>query len=333
MKILYAFQGTGNGHAARARALLPELAKYAEVEVATSGMNSELNVGFPIKYRFKGVSYENNGKGGISHWDTVRSFGLRQAFRDVKSVPIHDYDVVLNDFEPITAYAARRGGVPSIAASHQAAFLSKSTPRPDTRDFLAEAVFKFYAPSEERVAFHFERYDSFIIPPILREEIRRATPANLGHITVYLPGFDDQNLLPLLHRLAPKPVHLFSRLARGAFNVQNVSVQPISHETFVRSLVECDALLAGAGFEGPAEALHLGKKLMVVPLAGQYEQRCNAAALAQFGVPVMSTIDERNIDQVREWACNGRPVELRFENAIPEAVDRLLHLAERLHAR
>jgi hypothetical protein len=33
-------------------------------------------------------------------------------------------------------------------------------------------------------------------------------------------------------------------------------------------------------FETPAEALFLGKKLLVIPMTGQYEQECNAAALA-----------------------------------------------------
>ena len=43
----------------------------------------------------------------------------------------------------------------------------------------------------------------------------------------------------------------------------------------------------GAGFEGPSEAMFLGKPLMVVPINGQYEQICNAVALEKLGVSVV----------------------------------------------
>ncbi len=46
-------------------------------------------------------------------------------------------------------------------------------------------------------------------------------------------------------------------------------------------------MLCGAGFETPAEALFLGKKLMVIPMKGQYEQHINAASLKELGIPVL----------------------------------------------
>jgi len=42
-------------------------------------------------------------------------------------------------------------------------------------------------------------------------------------------------------------------------------------------------VFCGAGFETPAEAMFLKKKLMVIPMKGQYEQQCNAAALEEIG--------------------------------------------------
>ena len=324
MKILYAFQGTGNGHAARARALIPELAKHATVDIATSGMNSELDVGAPILLRYSGVTYHSNGRGAISPWRTLKNLHLRRAFKDFYLAPVEHYDLVVNDFEPITAYAAKRAGVPAVGVSHQAAFLSCETPRPPRKDYFAEAIFRHYAPTKYRIGFHFERYDSFILPPILRHEVRHEPRSNLGHLTVYLPGFDDLYLVPLLQQLAPKKVHLFSRAARMPFTSENVSVEAISNDSFIRSLLSCDAFLAGAGFEGPAEALHLGKKLLVVPLGGQYEQRCNAAALARFGVPVLSTINASNVEFLREWAFVGKPVEMCFPDVLPEVIERII---------
>jgi uncharacterized protein (TIGR00661 family) len=46
-------------------------------------------------------------------------------------------------------------------------------------------------------------------------------------------------------------------------------------------------IITGGGFETPAEALYLNKKLMVIPLRNHYEQYCNSAALAQLGIKVL----------------------------------------------
>ena len=41
---------------------------------------------------------------------------------------------------------------------------------------------------------------------------------------------------------------------------------PVNNELFNKSLETCNGLLTGGGFEGPAEALYLGKKLLSVPM-------------------------------------------------------------------
>ena len=59
---------------------------------------------------------------------------------------------------------------------------------------------------------------------------------------------------------------------------------------FNQSLIHCTGIITGGGFETPAEALHLGKKLMAIPIRGQYEQQCNAAALKEMGVSCQNNI-------------------------------------------
>ena len=52
MKILYAIQGTGNGHVSRAREIIPYLRKYGNVDILISGTHAEVDVGAEVKYRF-----------------------------------------------------------------------------------------------------------------------------------------------------------------------------------------------------------------------------------------------------------------------------------------
>jgi uncharacterized protein (TIGR00661 family) len=78
----------------------------------------------------------------------------------------------------------------------------------------------------------------------------------------------------------------------------------------------CDIVVTAAGFETPAEALVLGKKLVVVPIEGQYEQACNAAALGRMGVKVVGSLSEVTSDILNE-------VNYVWSDPIDEILDHL----------
>ena len=78
MKILYAIQGTGNGHLSRARDIIPILQQKAEVDILVSGIQADVNLPFPIKYRFKGLSFIFGKKGGIDLISTYRKSNLKR---------------------------------------------------------------------------------------------------------------------------------------------------------------------------------------------------------------------------------------------------------------
>jgi len=83
-------------------------------------------------------------------------------------------------------------------------------------------------------------------------------------------------------------------------------------------------VITGAGFETPAEALHLQKKLMVIPIRGQYEQLCNAAALAPLGVTVLNTIDASFTARFYNWIEGNTQKIMSYNNIAPDLVNRLL---------
>jgi len=92
--------------------------------------------------------------------------------REIKEFPVENYDLIVNDFEPITAWAARKKEVPIISLSHQAALLSKNAPRPKFIDPFGEWILRNYAPVKKYVGFHFEEYDKNIFTPVIRAAIR-----------------------------------------------------------------------------------------------------------------------------------------------------------------
>ena len=107
MKILFAIQGTGNGHLARAIDVYPALCTYGEVDVLVSGIQGDITLPFPVKYQLYGLSFIFGKSGGVDKWETVKKSKLFRLIKDIFRLPVKDYDLVINDFEPISAWACR----------------------------------------------------------------------------------------------------------------------------------------------------------------------------------------------------------------------------------
>jgi uncharacterized protein (TIGR00661 family) len=329
MKILYAIQGTGNGHISRAREIVPLLQKYGELDLLVSGTEAEVTLSQVVKYKFHGLSFVFGTKGGVDRWATYKIMDLPQMWRDMHSLPLKDYDLIINDFEPVSAWACKLQRIPSVSLSHQCAFLSPKTPRPKAGWFNYGAwVLNYYSPTTHHVGFHFERYDDFIHTPVIRSEIRNLQTSNLEHYTVYLPAYDDKKLTELLKQTDVQ-WHVFSKRQKKGYTDGNVQVIPVNNEGFNVSLASCDGLLTGGGFEGPAEALYLQKKVMMIPMLGQYEQQCNALAASRLGVPVVQAIDSNFVKRLNNWIKSDERVWVDF----PDETARIVHDMVKRYAR
>ena len=73
------------------------------------------------------------------------------------------------------------------------------------------------------------------------------------------------------------------------------SIKPIGDSNFERAMAWSSGVICGAGFETPAEAMYLKKKLLVVPMKGQYEQACNAESLKELGVIVLPSFNKKMV--------------------------------------
>ncbi len=323
MNILYAIQGTGNGHLSRAVDVIPELRKHGKLDLFVSGAQADIKLPYPVKYKSKGLSFHFGTRGGINFVDTFRKNSTKDVIKEIATLPVEKYDLVINDFEAISAWACKKKGVPCIALSHQSALLSKKTPRPKSIDPFGEWILKNYAPTNSYVGFHFESYDKNIFSPVIRSDIRSASPKDLGHYTVYLPAYDDKKLVKLFLRFPGIHWKIFSKHTKVPYHVGKISVYPIGYADFVESVVTASGVLCGAGFETPAEVLHLNKKLLVVPMSGQYEQQCNAAALKRLGVPVLKKVRKRSVEKIQEWIEESKPLGISFPDITAEAVKKV----------
>jgi uncharacterized protein (TIGR00661 family) len=301
MKILYAVQATGNGHIARAIELLPFLKEYGTVDVFLSGSNASLRPDLPVKFRSNGISlfYSANGK-----LDTLKILKQLNPFylnREINRLPVEKYDLVISDFEFISARACKRKGKDFWHWGHQASFHSPNTPRPLKRDFFAEWIMQNYCSSPNKVGFHFKSYDDWILPPIIKNSLWEAVPTEKKHITVYLPHYSNAEIRRYFYGIDGVQFEVFSKECKREESDYNISWKPVGNEAFAQSMIQSRGIICGAGFETPAEALFLGKRLMVIPIQGQYEQYCNAAALEEFHVPVLERLDINFSGIFHQW--------------------------------
>lgn len=314
MKILFAIQGTGNGHISRAREVIPYLQQYGELDLLVSGTQSDVQLPYELKYKLHGLSYTFGKNGGIDIWDSVKTLNTGKLVRDIRHLPVEQYDVVINDFEPISAWACKLKKKPCLSLSHQVSFLSDKTPRPKKKNQFAEQIFKHYAPSQPGYGFHFESYDSFIRTPIIRSEIRQLESIDKGHITVYLPAYADAFLIKYFEKIKSVRWEIFSKHSKQAYSQNHIHVRPIENQAYTQSLADCTGLITGGGFEAPTEAIFLGKKVMVIPMIGQYEQHCNALGAKKAGCTVVTEINGNFLHQLNTWLEYGKKVHINYPN-------------------
>jgi len=173
---------------------------------------------------------------------------------------------------------------------------------------------------------HFEKYDEFIFHPVVKKEILLAEPSDKKYITIYLPSYCEPQLEQIFHPLKEFSFQIFSKETSQPKKSSNIQFLPVTRTLFNQSLIHCTGVITGGGFETPAEAIHLGKKIISVPIRGQYEQLCNAAALEKLGIPCIYSINESFPAIFYNWIAEKVSVRIDYSKTTPAVVEYLFSL-------
>jgi len=287
----------------RAREVIPALQKKAEVDVLISGIQNSLPVPFSVVF---------SKRGGIDYFRTYQQTRSLRFLNDIRELPLGKYDLLIQDFEPTIAWAGRLRNTPVVALSHQSAVLNEKAPQPKINAPLGKQILKNYAPAKQAYGFHFKVYGQNIFTPVIREAVRKIKPTVKNHYSVYLPSYHDNYLVPFLSGFKDIQWQIFSPFANRTYSYEKVKVFPVSAEAFLQSMASATGVLCGAGFETPAEALFLKKKLLVIPMKNQYEQQCNATALEQMGVAVIKSLNPKDKPSIRRWLMTNQNINVYY---------------------
>ena len=321
MKILYGINATGNGHISRARIIIAELKKRGhDISCIISGRNDDSLYDIEEFKPFvlkKGFTFSKKD-GKIKYLRTLFNIDLIQFVKDIKSID-EQFDLVITDFEPVSAYFSRIKNIPALGIGHQYSFY-KNIPMTVKMRFTRILFPYIYTPIKNVIPSHFSHFNQHILPPFLSKIItnHKLKANSKDNVLVYLAWEELEKMIALLNQIEEKHFIYYCDIQNQKV-VKNVTLKPFSENGFKNDLIENKYLITNAGFQLPAEALFVGKKILCKPLDGQPEQEHNAKILNDLGYATISkTID---INSINNWLHSSKKIKIDFPNPLKLIID------------
>ena len=292
--ILYGVNGEGAGHSTRAKEVLTHLVSQGHsVHVASfdrglQNLKDNFHVteiyGFRFAYVNNRVRYKRTiAKNLVTAPHAAKSLSELNALIDDARI-----DLVITDFEPLACHVGHKRRLPVISIDNQHCLTNAvvSYPKQYRRDAAAaKLVTKLMTPRANAylvISFFtapIRKRNTFLFPPLLRQEILSATPTQGDHVLVYVTS-----PAPALAKLLTTVRCPFIAYGFGREGVEgNVVFKKPSLDGFFSDLVAAKAVIANSGFSLVTEALHLSKPYLAVPVSHQFEQIFNAYWLEKSG--------------------------------------------------
>jgi uncharacterized protein (TIGR00661 family) len=292
--ILYGVNGEGAGHSTRAKEVLSHLvARGHTVHVASfdrglRNLKEHFDVTEIFGFRFAYVNNRVRYKRTIANNLITVPQAAKSLARLRHLVDECKIDLVITDFEPLTCHVGHKKGRPVISIDNQHCLTNAvvSYPRKYRRDAAAaKLVTRLMTPRADAylvISFFtapVRKRNTFLFPPVLRQEILDATAVEGDHILVYVTS-PAPALAKLLGSVRGRFVaYGFAREGQEG----NILYKRPSLDGFFADLVSARAVVANSGFSLVTEALHLGKPYLAVPVSHQFEQVFNAYWLEKSG--------------------------------------------------
>ncbi|RTE64339.1 hypothetical protein EH243_17885 [Amphritea opalescens] len=304
MKILYGVQATGNGHITRARVMASALVKEGiEVDFLFSGrapeklFNMEPFGDYQVR---RGLTFTVS-HGRIDRWRSLTQNNFVQLIRDIRALDLQEYDLIISDFEPVTAWAAKRQKKTCIGIAHQYAF-QYSLPGPGVGRIMMPMI-RFFAPVQQGIGLHWHHFDGPILPPLIEPQSYPVTQQT-GMVLVYLPFETREQIRQWLLPLRDVEFHVYCDIDQPEDD-GHILWRPLSREGFRQAQACCEGVIANGGFGLSSEVLQAGKKLLTKPLTGQPEQASNTAVLDYLGLAEVFT--DLTAEQFYRWINKPSP--------------------------
>ena len=338
-KILYGICGIGNGHMQRQLPIIHHFSKTCQIAIFAYGSSFEtckklfqdtdnVNV-FEVAVPF----YVGN-KTGIDFEATKKLERNNIDFDSINSKAITEMnawlgtpDLVVSDYEPISAQVAYENDIKLITIDQQSKYLVGDFPETINDCTYADEVARlklFFRNVHERIAcsfFNVKVKDIIdmqvsIVPAIIKDEIvnlKKQLVEGEKNILVYLTSNQDiqqtpESLVDVLSQFHETVFHVFApQMFHGSLS-DNVHWYAHGSDQFMDVLEKVNGIITTAGHTLLAEAMYLEIPVYAIPLP-IYEQQMNAHVIAtnNFGIAhevVDSTTLKIFLDNLEHYSKN-----------------------------
>lgn len=292
MKILYGVSGDGFGHSSRAKVVGRYLKDWGhDVKVLTYGRAYEVLKNEFDLFEVSGMEIQF-AEGALKKRSTIKhnikiiAENLSKWRRFDALMKDYDPALCISDMEPIVPILRFWFKKPLICLDnqHRITNLKLDVPKKYYADYMIAktVVANFVSKAEHFIITSFSNPEiihpnTTIVPPIIREEVKRLSPSEGYKVLVYLTR-ENQYILDILKQFSEEFVVF-------GYNVNTTenNLEFKDRDFFLDELKDCKAIIATAGFTLMSEAIYLKKPYLALPLKGQFEQVLNALFLKQAG--------------------------------------------------
>jgi uncharacterized protein (TIGR00661 family) len=306
-KFLFLVQGEGRGHLTQAVALAEILFRNGHqlVAVCVGSSNRRTlpdfftdNIQVPV-HLFPSPNFVTDQKEKKIRLTQSIIFNLKKSktyLRSLKAIDnwIGHYlpEVVINFYEPLAGLYKifYRPKCTFWSIGHQYLIFHEAFPFPKGR-ILERWLFRQFTQitalgSSRLLALSFSQLDQVahtkiqIMPPLLRNMVQEIEPEEGNYYLAYM--VNSGYSVNVIHYASLHPdiqIEAFwDRKSRPPIYqpLKNLVFHQLNDRLFLEKMAACKGLVSTAGFESICEAMYYGKPVWMVPLAGQYEQLCNA---------------------------------------------------------
>lgn len=313
MKILYGINGEGLGHISRSTKIIEEL-RCAGHTVHIACMNDEVLTKNDIKIGGVSLKFKNQK---IKKLSTIIDF---------LNLPINKYisliegkygvvDLVITDFEPITARYARKNKINLISIDNQHRFvkIDKNLPlKYRAYNILLSLLLRVFIGkvNDYIVTCFYPQEDSVGVL------CKDGEPADNNFTLVYLKDefidkfvsaypFDD---FTYIYCKSPEKF-------KSKYYHDNLVFCSLDKINFSKMLKNCSRVISNAGNQIAGECVYYNKPITCIPIKGQIEQEINGFYLEFYGLGKVSNFNNLVI--------NNKKPDANIENGIHKIMERL----------
>jgi len=307
-KIIYAVAGEGFGHSSRSHLIGQRLIDAGHDVMFVGSKKSLLYLKQyfgPPKAEAKeifGLSFAYVG-GRIDKSETLKRNLLKLPEADRQNEELFkkhfepfEPDLVISDFEPFSAWWAWRNKVPFVSIDHEH-MLTLCKLEHQTRNWFSRITASVvtechYVGAVAYIIVNFFkaplRIDSAILaPPIVRPIVATLQSSKGRHILIYsTTGKGQDELQQVLHKFSQHKFYVYGFNKSAEY--ENCIFKKRSTEGFLADMTSAQGVIASAGFSLISECMYLKKKMLLLPIAGQYEQIINAHYVQKLGLGISS---------------------------------------------